>query len=750
MKLSPSLAILICLSQLLPADATAQTSGSPEGDKGTITPLIVGGDNAQRGKWPWMVALVHSSSSQSGNAGAQLCGGALIDRGWVITAAHCVDDLTPGEVDVLVGAHDLGNRAGARLASVVDIVSHPRFEQVAFGYDIALLALETPVDNVSLLPLIPAEAANIDGEMATIIGWGSTDSQGEVYPDILQQAEIPVWEPSELEEFDPAAFVFNDISLAASFRSGGVDTCLGDSGGPLLVFRPDGQGNETAVLAGITSFGFGDCAEANQPGIYTRVSAFLPWIESYLSSDIVAWARSFGLNRLDEDPDLDGRSTRQEYYEDTNPDLADKPIAARISASGEGSSAPLALHYSLNDELSSDDFQILVSEDLENWQGIEAQDVQGSLALPPRSRPTAGQFARIRYKPISETISYPGSAVAYLSQRQAERSNRQGSYRIRDYLIEDAPAGQRIYASLRSNDLDAELELIDSSTGDLIDSDDNSGSGSNAALDFVAQADARYLLRATSSAPEQTGEFVLSIFNNDDLSTQSGTGQIDAQLSQGDPIDTISSHRSLIHYADKLLLDGFAPGELVSVELESSSFDTVLRILDAQSGRIIAADDDGGAGTNSRLYIAYCESAPLILQATSFAPGATGSYRLTLSDQLPADTLGISKGQSRTGALSTSDPTDEFFEGIYYKDDYILQGATPGEQITVTMESSSVDAFLTVIDPNGNELLYRNDDISGSNLNARISFTTEDCATYILRATSATESETGSYTISVD
>merc|ERR1719362_2213881 len=76
------------------------------------------------------------------------CGAALLNRNWVITAGHCVDDLSPFDLLVRMGDHD---------TEVKSIVFHPKFKTLTFksiGYDVALLKLYNPVDfAANLVPI---------------------------------------------------------------------------------------------------------------------------------------------------------------------------------------------------------------------------------------------------------------------------------------------------------------------------------------------------------------------------------------------------------------------------------------------------------------------------------------------------------------------------------------------------------------------------------------------------------------------
>ena len=60
----------------------------------------------------------------------------------------------------------------------------------------------------------------------------------------------------------------------------------GDSGGPLVVSDPDGRW----TIVGLTSYGFG-CARPNMPGVYARITSFLPMIEKYCQVADMAFTR---------------------------------------------------------------------------------------------------------------------------------------------------------------------------------------------------------------------------------------------------------------------------------------------------------------------------------------------------------------------------------------------------------------------------------------------------------------------------
>ena len=122
----------------------------------------------------------------------------------------------------------------------------------AYLYNPTVVPLDEPLTGIEPVPLIDDVEFAAPGVRATILGWGSTDALASVFPDLLQEAEIPIVENAVGNV--PAIYngTLTDRMLIAGFQAGGVDTCFADSGGPLLVPDPDGG---AFYLAGITSFG---------------------------------------------------------------------------------------------------------------------------------------------------------------------------------------------------------------------------------------------------------------------------------------------------------------------------------------------------------------------------------------------------------------------------------------------------------------------------------------------------------------
>jgi secreted trypsin-like serine protease len=226
---------------------------------------IIGGSPAAAGTYPFMASL---QAVTAGGAAAHFCGASLVDRAWVLTAAHCVHAPAPAKFRVVVGATRLSAGDG-EVRRPAEIRIDPDYDgDATHGADIALVRLSAPIDDVTALELVrPSERSRWEaGDPATVIGWGVTSEAAKVPSDVLRSVPVAIEADSAMAA--PGAygdaFVASDM-VGAGRTGGGADACFGDSGGPLVIGR-----GSTLRQVGIVSFGAG-CGRPGYPGVFSRL-----------------------------------------------------------------------------------------------------------------------------------------------------------------------------------------------------------------------------------------------------------------------------------------------------------------------------------------------------------------------------------------------------------------------------------------------------------------------------------------------
>ncbi|KAK6639074.1 hypothetical protein RUM43_007344 [Polyplax serrata] len=245
--------------------------------------LIVGGENTTLGEFPHMAAIGFRGRNNQGIVWN--CGGTLISEQFVLTAAHCTSTSSGRPVKVRLGEYNLmKNDDGAHPVdyAIAEIITHPEYKPPSKYHDIALLRLSRRVKfykHIRPACLYLDETLSLTKAIAT--GWGRMFYDGNV-SEVLQKVVLSIVDNktcNRLYKVNVKTEVLSrgivDSQLCAGELSGGKDTCQGDSGGPLSITSTKCIHH----IVGITSFGK-SCALPNSTGVYTKVSAYVPWIES--------------------------------------------------------------------------------------------------------------------------------------------------------------------------------------------------------------------------------------------------------------------------------------------------------------------------------------------------------------------------------------------------------------------------------------------------------------------------------------
>lgn len=289
------------LSTALPFHVNAETASRYDRFD-ELSLRIIGGEKSSENDWPFMTALVKNNAINTYKG--QFCGASYIGQGFVLTAAHCIDNKRSHDFHVHIGIYDLSKSSTqGQTAQVKAIYIHHSYDKQTYANDIALIKLTTEPNLASItLAKNDRHGELLAGTELTVMGWGNTEKDPDkeaIYPSTLYQVNVPYVLRSNCQNLGGNYHYISDNALCAGFIDGGKDSCQGDSGGPLIY-----QYEDRIEQVGIVSWGDG-CAQPQAYGVYTNVSYFNDWIQDTIkyssrsssSGGSIGWSL-FGLGLL--------------------------------------------------------------------------------------------------------------------------------------------------------------------------------------------------------------------------------------------------------------------------------------------------------------------------------------------------------------------------------------------------------------------------------------------------------------------
>lgn len=281
-QLGPRPALLTCCPALL----------NPK-DCGVIdlSNRIFGGVPTKLEEHPWAALLIYDIYGN--NTLVPKCGGSLLNSRYVLTAAHCIEDIPKrwklryvrfSELDAISKENctmvNETEEVCRQEYEVEDVIVHPEYNKTVRNkvHDITLLKLAKDVEfSKYVQPIcLPLDKTIRNMPIAdkdfTVTGWGQTEtairSGTQLHVDIIGK-------PLDVcnEKFSIANITLADTQICVGGEEG-KDSCKGDSGGPLMR-----QVGIVWYQVGVVSFGNKFCGSEGFPGIYTNVAKYLKWIE---------------------------------------------------------------------------------------------------------------------------------------------------------------------------------------------------------------------------------------------------------------------------------------------------------------------------------------------------------------------------------------------------------------------------------------------------------------------------------------
>nr|XP_034984551.1 acrosin-like [Zootoca vivipara] len=247
---------------------------------------VVGGSNVLPGTWPWMVSFQVLTRKGYTN----FCGGSLISPRWVLSAAHCFQK--PKQIRFIrlsIGAHRVSKPGpDAQRRSIKRLVNHKLYKRGSNNKvhnDISLVELNEPVNCTDYIQpaCLPEDSMVVSLlKHCYVSGFGIMDSITGQKADIMQEGPVDIIPEAICSKPDWWSQAILEENICAGHIQGGIATCKGDSGGPLMCRE---QRSERYWVIGITSWGPSFCGQEKKPGVYISTQFYLDWIKKTTNMD---------------------------------------------------------------------------------------------------------------------------------------------------------------------------------------------------------------------------------------------------------------------------------------------------------------------------------------------------------------------------------------------------------------------------------------------------------------------------------
>ncbi|KAJ8726759.1 hypothetical protein PYW08_015156 [Mythimna loreyi] len=223
---------------------------------------IVGGEEADIEDYPHQVSFIVNNS--------YFCGGFVVSENYILTAAHCAQNVDPSTVVLRAGS---SWRRNGTIIPIAEVIPHPEYDDPAFDKDVAVMRTVDPIEFSDVIQpvALPPKNRNLEGgSKVSVSGWGRTQQGASSIPERLMAVEIPVVDQTRCYLVYSSVLTDNQW-CGGNFFFGGKGTCQGDSGG---------AATQDGMAVGIVSYGRG-CAQPLSPSVFADIAA--PTIRDFIT-----------------------------------------------------------------------------------------------------------------------------------------------------------------------------------------------------------------------------------------------------------------------------------------------------------------------------------------------------------------------------------------------------------------------------------------------------------------------------------